>query len=87
MMEKKKEAEEWKSKYEMLVSTVADSSNATGDYKALEIAADLEGKGGVSELELDRSVAAASISRHPWQDAQRWASRLVITLWSKVAGR
>ena len=36
---------------------------------------------------MDRSVAAASISRHSWQDAQRWAGRLVITLWSKVAGR
>ena len=56
MMEKKKEAEEWKSKYEMLVSTVADSSNATGDYKALEIAADLEGKGCLSEFEEEEAL-------------------------------
>jgi hypothetical protein len=42
LLEQKKEADEWKSKYDQLVSQVVESASVTGDFQALEIAADIE---------------------------------------------
>ena len=45
MMETKLAADEWKSKYEKLVTQIADSAAVSGNYYSYEIAADIESGG------------------------------------------